>query len=111
MPVPADNPATLPIPSACLVELANTTPQKRNGGGGLRSSYGVPRGSKKAAITMESCSQNAEENFALAGVSRNVFWLVLGHCFGPVQRPAARRSSASATPPSGLRFPPSADPP
>jgi hypothetical protein len=30
---------------------------------------------------------------------------------GPNRRPAARRSSASATPPSGLRFPPSADPP
>lgn len=30
---------------------------------------------------------------------------------GPNRRPAARRSSASATPPYGLRFPPSADPP
>jgi hypothetical protein len=30
---------------------------------------------------------------------------------GPNRRPAARRSSASAAPPHGLRFPPSADPP
>jgi hypothetical protein len=62
-------------------------------------------------MTVDSSSQDAHENFAPAGVSRNVSRLVLGHCFGPVQRPAAQRSSASATRPYGLRFPPLADPP
>ena len=33
------------------------------------------------------------------------------HASGPIRRPAARRSSASASPPSGLRFPSTTDPP
>jgi hypothetical protein len=36
---------------------------------------------------------------------------MLGHCFGAYATPGGTRSSASATPPFGLRFPPAADPP
>jgi hypothetical protein len=104
------NPATLFPLLLHMVEQANQSPSTRNKRGGLCSSHDSLGAGRKAAIRVD-CRQDADENFGPTGVSRNESRFVLGHCFGPFQRPAARRSSASAAPPFGLRFPPSVDPP
>ena len=97
-PVPtfAANPAAFPQLLLRMVEQANPSPSTGNNGGGLHSPYRVSGRSKKAAIRVDASSQGAVGNFAPVGVSRNISRLMLGHCFGPVRRPAARRSSASA---------------
>src|ERR1035437_3544948 len=61
--------------------------------------------SNRAVIAVAFCSQPADDNFALARVCRYVSRLCSGTASGLFMRPAAARSSASAAPPCGLRFP------
>lgn len=68
--------------------------------------FAGPRASSfRAVMAMNFRSKDADENFGPVCVSRPVSRLLHGHRLGPIRRPAAARSSASATPPYGLRFP------
>jgi len=107
----ADNPAAFRPRRLCMAEQANKSLPTHNARGGLCSSLGVLGSSKTAAMTADFFHQDRDENFAPTSVCRLVSRLLLGHGFGPVRRPAARRSSASATLPFGLRFPSATDPP
>jgi hypothetical protein len=102
----AANPATFSHLSSCAVESANKSLSTRNYGGELRpSSYGGTCASNRTAIAVNFRSQCADEDFALARVCRYVSRLCSGTASGLFMRPAAARSSASAAPPYGLRFP------
>jgi hypothetical protein len=101
----AANPADCHHLSPCRVERPNKSFPTCSGGGGLRPSYGGHSGSNRTAIAVNVRSQCADENFALERVCRYVSRLCSGTASGLFMRPAAARSSASATPPSGLRFP------
>ena len=91
----AANPADFPHLSPRLVERANKSLSTRNGGGGLRPSYGGHAGSNRTAIAVNFRSQCADENFALERVCRYVSRLLLGHSFGAFPAPGGTRSSAS----------------
>ena len=101
----AANPADFTHLSPRLVEQANNSLPTCNGGSGLRPSYGGHAGSNRTAIAVNFRSQCADENFALERVCRDVSRLCSGTASGLFMRPAAARSSASATPPCRLRFP------
>ena len=101
----AVNPAGFSHLSSSLVEQANKSLSKRNYGGELHPSYGGHSRSNRTAIAANFRSQCADENFALERVCRFVSRLCSGTASGLFMRPAAARSSASAAPPCGLRFP------
>jgi len=101
----AANPAGSSHLFPCLVEQANNSLQTCNGGGGLHPSLDGNAGSIRGAIARNFRSQCADEDSALEPVCRCVFRLCSGTASGLVMRPAATRSSASAEPPCGLRFP------
>ena len=87
MPTFAANSAAFSRPDMRLVERANQSLSKRNGGGRLRSSYGVLSRSKVAAEGVNFHSQDADENFALACVCRSLSRLLFGHRFGACHAP------------------------
>ena len=87
------------------VEQANKSLSTCNYGGELRPSYDGHSRSNRTAIAVNIRSQYADENFALERVCRYVSRLCSGTASGLFMRPAAVRSSASAAPPCGLRFP------
>ena len=101
----AANPARFSYLSSCPVEKANKSLPRFNGGGDLHPSCDGHASSNRAAIAVAFCSQRADDNFALARVCRYVSRLCSGTASGLSMRPAAARSSASASPPCGLRFP------
>ena len=101
----AANPAGSSHLFPCLVEQANNSLQTCNGGGGLHPSLDGNAGPIRGAIARNFRSQCADEDSALEPVCRCVFRLCSGTASGLVMRPAATRSSASAAPPFGLRFP------
>ena len=101
----AANPADFPHLSPRLVVPANKSLPTCNGGGELLPSYGGHAGSNRTAIAANFPSQSADENFALKRVCRYVSRPCSGTASGLFMRPAAARSSASAAPPCGLRFP------
>ena len=101
----AANPAGFSHLSPCLMERANKSYSTCNGGGELRPSYGVLGGSKVPAMAADFLRQYADDGFALERVCRYVSRLCSGTASGLFMRPAATRSSASAAPPYGLRFP------
>ena len=105
MSISAANPAGLPQVSLCIVGLANKSVPSCNGGGELHPSCDGHASSERAAIAVAFRSQGADENFALKSVCRYVSRLCSGTASGLFMRPAAARSSASAAPPCGLRFP------
>ena len=104
MSISAANPAGLPFVSLSMLEQANKSLPRFNGGGELHSSCDGHASSNRAVIAVAFCSQRADDNFALARVCRYVSRLCSGTASGLFMRPAAARSSASAAPPCGLRF-------
>jgi hypothetical protein len=101
----ANNPAGLPHLSQCVVGRATNSPPTRNYGDESRRSCAGHACSNQTAIVLTFRSQCADDNFALARVCRYVSRLCSGTASGLFMRPAAARSSASAAPPCGLRFP------
>jgi single-strand DNA-binding protein len=99
------NPAGNPHLFLLLGESANVSLTTRKYGGDSRPSRTGHGRSNQAAIVLTFRSQRADENFALARVSACVSRLCSGTASGLFMRPAATRSSASAEPPCGLRFP------
>ena len=105
MSLRATNPTDLPHLSRRLVEQANNSLHTRNGGGECRSCRGVISDAKGLAAVAGFSRGDADEGFALERVCRYVSRLCSGTASGLFMRPAAARSSASAAPPCGLRFP------
>ena len=105
MSISAANPAGLPNVSLCVVGLANESAPRSNGGGELHLYCTGHANSERAPTVVAFRSQCANENFALKRVCRFVSRLCSGTASGLFMRPAAARSSASAAPPCGLRFP------
>ena len=101
----ATNPASFSYLSSCAVESANKSLSTRSYAGELRPSYGGTCPSNRTAIAVNFRSQCADDNLALERVCRYVSRLCSGTASGLFMRPAAARSSASAAPPCGLRFP------
>ena len=99
------NPTDLPHLSRRLVEQANNSLQTRSGGGERQSCRGVISDPKGHAAVAGFSRGDADEGFALERVCRYVSRLCSGTASGLFMRPAATRSSASAAPPCGLRFP------
>lgn len=95
----ATNPAALPDLSLCMARWENKSRATCNGGVRLRSSAGLHRHGKVAAMATNLFRQNADENFAPACVCRYVSRLLLGHCFGGYPAPCGTRSSASRSVP------------
>ena len=101
----AANPAGFSHLSLYLLERANKSYSTCNGVGELRPSYGVLSGPRVPQMAADFLRQHADEDFALESVCRYVSRLCSGTASGLFMRPAAARSSASAAPPCGLRFP------
>jgi hypothetical protein len=99
------NPTDSPHLPWRLAEQANNSLHTRNGGGERRSCGGVISDAKGLADVAGFSRGDADEGFALERVCRYVSRLCSGTASGLFMRPAAARSSASAAPPSGLRFP------
>ena len=105
MSLPAANPTDLSHLSRRLVEQPTISLQARNGSGERRSCRGVISDAKGLAAIASFSRGDADEGFALERVCRYVSRLCSGTASGLFMRPAAARSSASAAPPCGLRFP------
>jgi hypothetical protein len=105
MSISAANPAGLPHVSLCTGGLANESAPRCNGGGEPHLSCDGHANSEPAPTVVAFRSQRADETFALKTVCRFVSRLCSGTASGLFMRPAAARSSASAAPPCGLRFP------
>ena len=105
MSISAANPAGLPHVSLSMLERANKSLPRFNGGGELHPSCGGHAISNRAPIAVAFNGQCADEHFALERVCRFLSRLCSGTASGLFMRPAAARSSASAAPPCGLRFP------
>jgi hypothetical protein len=105
MSISAANQAGLPEVSLCIAGLANKSAPRSNGGGELHLSCTGHAGSARTVIVVALRSQRTDENFALKRVCRYVSRLCSGTASGLFMRPAATRSSASAAPSCGLRFP------
>jgi hypothetical protein len=105
MSISAANPAGLQHVSPSMVERANKSLPRFNGGGELHPSRDGHASSERAVIAVAFRSQCPDENFALDSVCRYVSRLCSGTASRLFMRPAAACSSASAAPPCGLRFP------
>ena len=91
----AGNPAGFTHLFLCAVESANKSLSTRNYGGELRPSYSGSSRSNRTVIAANFRTQCADENFALARVSRYISRFLLGHSFGAYPAPSGTRSSAS----------------
>jgi hypothetical protein len=105
MSISAANPAGLPHVSLCTVDLVNESAPRCNGDGEPHLSCDRHASSIRSETAVAPRRQCSDENFALKAVCRNVSRLCSGATSGLFMRPAATRSSASAAPPCGLRFP------
>ena len=70
-----------------------------------------PGGKSGSGLPVGYIGGKRQECLVLPGVSHINAASCSVTASGSIRRPAARRSSASATPPCGLRFPSSTDPP
>ena len=101
-PSPSQKAPSVPIPSFGRSNEYRSTPS---------SGEAITRG-EWAAVWTTHCRREGEADFdALRVLSPRIPSSTRDHASGPIRRPAARRSSASASPPSGLRFPSTTDPP
>src|SRR5208282_473911 len=82
MSISAANPAGLPHVSLSMVERANTSLPRFNGGGELHPSCDGHAGSERTVIEVAFRSQCADENFALKSVCRYVSRLCSGTASG-----------------------------
>ena len=105
MPKLPANPAVLPQPHPRKTTQASESLSTVNGKARMQSLCVVLDGSKVAAIAANFLRRDAEEILDLGCVCRIASRRLFGHCVGGLPRPAATRSSASAAPPCGLRFP------
>jgi hypothetical protein len=105
MSISAANPAGLPHESLSMLERANKSAPRSNGDCELNLSCNGHANSERALTVVAFRSQCAHEDFALEIGCRYVSRLCSGTASGLSMRPAATRSSASAAPPCGLRFP------
>jgi hypothetical protein len=105
MSISPANPAGQPHVSLCIGGLVNGSALRCNGGGGPHLSCDGHANSEPAPNVVAFRGQRADEKFALKTVCRFVSRLCSGTASGLFMRPAAARSSASAAPPCGLRFP------
>src|ERR1035437_7545490 len=87
MSISAANPAGLPHVSLSMVERANKSLPRFNGGGELHSSCDGHASSNRAVIAVAFCSQRADDNFALARVCRYVSRLCSGTALGLFHAP------------------------
>ena len=87
MSISAANPAGLPHVSLSMLERANKSLPRCNGGGELHPSCDGHASSNRAVIAVAFSSQCADENFALARVCRLRVPPLFGHRFGPFHAP------------------------
>src|SRR6266849_4521740 len=99
MSISAANPAGLLHVSLSMLERANKSLPRLNGGSELHPSCDGNASSNRAVVAVAFHRQRADENFALERVCRFVSRLCSGTASGLFMRPAAARSSASAAPP------------
>jgi hypothetical protein len=84
----------------------------RDGLGSKPSSIGVLAGRRWTAVRTIFYRRDVKSDFgAMRVLPPRIPSSTRDHASGLIRRPAARRSSASASPPSGLRFPSTTDPP
>ena len=100
------NPTGISLLYAHPMERANPSLSTRNGDGRVLSSCGVLSVAKKAAFAVRTSRANTQTTTTFCyGSTVRVSRHCSGTASGQFMRPAAARSSASATPPCGLRFP------
>src|ERR1700677_2897782 len=87
MSISAANPAGLPHVSLSMLERANSSLPRFNGGGELHSCCDGHASSNRAVIARAFCSQRADDNFALARVCRYVSRLCSGTASGLFHAP------------------------
>jgi hypothetical protein len=108
----AANSAAQPNSSLNAPSVLITSSGRHNEYGSMSSSGGVLASREWAVVWMNFRRQETKADFgALRVFPPRIPSSTRDHASGPIRRPAARRSSASASPPCGLRFPSTTDPP
>jgi hypothetical protein len=107
----APNPAAQPHLSLNAFTASSLSCEERNGSGETPSFEGTLANKIELRFGRTSAAEKRESDFGPERFIRLVSRLCTVTASGLNRRPAARRSSASATPPFGLRFPASPDPP
>jgi hypothetical protein len=106
MSISAANPAGLPHVSLSMLERANKSLPRFNGGGELHPSCHGHASSNRTVIAVAFHSQCADDNFALERVCRFVSRLCSGTTSGLFMRPAAAPLLLRLRRPAGYGFPP-----
>ena len=96
----APNPAAQPHLSLNAFSVPFLSREERNGGGERPSFPGTLASRDEQRFGRTSAAEKREGDFGPVGFIRLVSRpLARGHASGPIRRPAARRSSASTSPP------------
>jgi hypothetical protein len=107
----AANPAAQPHLSLSVFSAAVASLEERNRGGERPSLSGSFASTCELRFGRASAAGKGRDDSVHWVSSASYPVLCSGSRFGAIRRPAARRRSASAAPPSGLRFPSTTDPP
>ena len=107
----APNPAAQPHLSLKPFSVSFQSREERNGSGERPSFCGTLASGNELRFGQTSAAEERRDDFGPEGFIRLVSRLFMVTASGLNRRPAARRSSASTSSPSGLRFPASPDPP